>query len=88
MKKQKSVEFEDFAPIERVPVSEQKVFWGIHYVKNPKTQEWSGYRLSCSCEKTMKKLVENWKTAIDSDGVYRGEIKGNKYPEIPDYENQ
>lgn len=87
MKKTKP-EFDDFAQIERIPVSEQKVFWGIRYVKNSKTQEWSGYRLSCSCSKTMKKLVENWNEAIDSAGIYKGEIKGNVYPDIPDYENK
>jgi hypothetical protein len=87
MRKKEQETFQ-FAEIVQIPVSQQKVYWGIRYMKNPKTKEWSVYRLSCSCLKTMKKLVENWNAEIDSVGIFKGEIKGNVYPELPAYEDK
>lgn len=75
---------EVFVEVVRTPMSEQKVYWGVHYLKVK--DEWVGERVGCSCIKTMKKLVSNWKEALDSDGFFMGEITGNKYPEIKPYE--
>lgn len=71
--------------IQRTPMSQQKVYYGLHYrkIKN----QWVGERLGCNSEHVMRHLVEKWKKEIDSDGFYMGEIVGNKYPEIPKYED-
>ena len=68
----------------RTPMSEQKVYYGFHFRKIK--EKWIGERLGCNSERVMRSLVEKWKNEIDSDGFYIGEIKGNKYPEIPEYE--
>ena len=70
--------------IERTPMSEQKVYYGLHYRKV--RDQWVGERLGCHSDKVMRSLVDKWKKEIDSDGFYMGEIKGNKYPEIPNYD--
>jgi hypothetical protein len=72
-------------PIVRTPMDQQKVYWGLHYVKN-KDGKYVGERMGLSCKKTMLNLIDRWKKELDSDGFYMGEIRGNKYPEIPSYE--
>ena len=71
--------------VERIPMDQQKVYWGIHYTKN-KDGKYVGERLGVGCKRTMKSLVEKWNHQVDSYGKFMGEIVGNKYPEIPDYE--
>ena len=70
------------------PVSKtctESTHWGVHYLRD-KQGAWKHQRHGVNCEKTMKHLVKIWKDELDSDGVYMGTIKGNKYPDIVSYE--
>ena len=73
----------DRVPFERNPEAD-RVYWGLHYERDKKGV-WTGSRTGVNCLFTMQSLVKRWKAELDSDGFFCGEIKGNKYPEIPNY---
>ena len=84
MSKKQQRNDEDLLDIVRKPMNEQKVYWGVHYRKVK--DEWVAERVGSNCLRTMKKLVSNWKSALDSDGFFMGEITGNTYPQLKSYE--
>ena len=78
-------QYDDVVKIERIPMEQQKVYWGVHYTKN-KEGQYVGERLGISSKRAMLSLVEKWNRQIDSYGKFKGEIVGNKYPEIQPFE--